>query len=74
MCHTQARAMHTEATEQNRLLTHIDTDLTKTMSSIEGSTQDASRANAQSRKGYCWMYVVIGVELYILFMILLKYS
>jgi len=66
--------MQTEATEQTHLLSRIDENMTTTMASIEGSTHQAARANVQSQKGYCWMYVVIAVELYILFTILFKYS
>ena len=66
--------IQTEATEQTYLLHRIDKDMDSTLNSIEGSTQQAAQANAQSRKGYCWLYVIIFIELYILVTILMKYA
>jgi hypothetical protein len=70
---SQARQIQQEATEQTHLLKDIDDDMSNTVASIEGSTAQAHMVNTQSRKSYCWMYVVICVELYVLLTILIKY-
>lgn len=66
--------MQKEATEQTQLLKYIGTDMEDAVSNVEGRTRQAAEANAQSRKGFFWLYVLIAVELYVLCTILIKYS